>query len=224
MTNENPLIRTNWRKLGKLIVGLGKGIAIGIIKILTLLVRGITKLYLAFSNFIKGKYSGFWILLLVFCLIFTLIYLNKPLMEGQRAYQELEQKYEGQLEEYQNLMEQKHELEKKLETNSIKPNLTRVSVKSGVEHWRYLVEKYFPPEQVENALLIMNCESGGNPKAINYGDLERTGYGSYGLFQIHGPTNWEWDNPEVNTDRAVTKFYMGGWESWKNCAIKLGLL
>jgi len=40
-------------------------------------------------------------------------------------------------------------------------------VSAGVEQWRGLVSAYFPPEQVNKALSVMQCESGGNPNAKN---------------------------------------------------------
>jgi len=228
---EDPLIQINWSKLKRyfvrglrLVRKLGEEVLKIILKILILLVRLLIKIYLSLSKFAKSKQRGIWMLLLIFLLIFTLSFFKRNLKEGKEDYRELKQKHEKQLEEYQDLMEQKHELEKKLEESYVKPISTKVSVKRDVEHWRYLIEKYFPPEQVENALLIMYCESGGNPEAINRNDIKVTGYPSCGLFQINGPTNWEWDNPEVNVDRAVTKFYTGGWHHWFNCSKKLGLI
>ncbi len=53
----------------------------------------------------------------------------------------------------------------------------------GVERWRPLVEQYFRAEFVEEALWVMNCESGGNPDARN----SRTG--AAGLFQFM-PRTW----------------------------------
>ena len=37
----------------------------------------------------------------------------------------------------------------------------------GVEQWRPLVAAFFRPEDVDRALRIMACESGGNPNAKN---------------------------------------------------------
>ena len=37
----------------------------------------------------------------------------------------------------------------------------------GVERWRPIVEHYFPPERVEQALEVMWCESRGNPEATH---------------------------------------------------------
>jgi len=54
---------------------------------------------------------------------------------------------------------------------------------ANVERWRRLVEKYFPADRVEEALYVINGESGGNPRAVN-----RTS-GAAGLFQ-HMPQYW----------------------------------
>ena len=93
-----------------------------------------------------------------------------------------------------------------------------------VIRWKELVKKYFPSEQVNNALLVMACESGGNPKVINKDDAKITGHCSYGLYQINGPDTWEWDNPEKNISKASTMFLVRGWQPWTNCARGLGLI
>ena len=54
-----------------------------------------------------------------------------------------------------------------------------------VEEWRPLVEQYFPPELVEDALSVMECESQGNPLAQHPGTL------ATGLFQFI-PNTWNW--------------------------------
>jgi hypothetical protein len=54
-----------------------------------------------------------------------------------------------------------------------------------VEEWRPLVEQYFPPERVEEALSVMECESQGNPLAQHPGTL------ASGLFQFI-PNTWGW--------------------------------
>jgi len=239
---EDPLIQINWSKLKRYLriaLGLVKGIVVGILKIvlklLTALLIALRKGYLELRKFAKNRHKGVWILLLVFFFLgisfFLLHYIRgirKDIGGIKKDYQELQLKYEKQLEEYQDLTEQEYELEQKLKESSeripTKPEVVKVSRKQDVENWRYLVEKYFPPEQVENALNIMACESGGNPKSVNEDDAKITGYPSCGLFQINGPTNWEWDNPEENIDRAVTMFYERGWHPWFNCGIKLGLL
>ena len=94
----------------------------------------------------------------------------------------------------------------------------------SVERWRYLVEKYFPANQVENALLVMQGESGGNPNAVSHTS-------DYGLFQINAPT-WckffgvtreQLKDPELNVKLArVIYDRAGGWAPWVY-ARKIGL-
>jgi hypothetical protein len=43
----------------------------------------------------------------------------------------------------------------------------RLAALAGVEHWRPLVARYFPPDRVGEALQVMHCESRGNPDATN---------------------------------------------------------
>lgn len=43
----------------------------------------------------------------------------------------------------------------------------KLRIGRGVERWRPLVEQYFPPDLVDQALAVMYCESGGNPDAVN---------------------------------------------------------
>lgn len=90
-----------------------------------------------------------------------------------------------------------------------------------VEQWRGLVAQYFPAGQVEYALAIMRCESGGNPNAR--GDMHLTfaggAYGySVGLFQIRqlpGRPSTEWLlNPENNVKHAYGMWASSGWAPW----------
>ena len=57
--------------------------------------------------------------------------------------------------------------------------------KRNVEEWRSLVAQYFPPELVDDALVVMKCESKGNPLAYN------SRSGASGLFQFIRRT-WNW--------------------------------
>jgi hypothetical protein len=59
-----------------------------------------------------------------------------------------------------------------------------------VEDWRPLVEQYFAPERVEEALRVMWCESRGNPTVVN--DVS----GAAGLFQFV-PNTWGWASAEA---------------------------
>ena len=43
----------------------------------------------------------------------------------------------------------------------------RAVYRAGVEQWRPLVATYFRPGDVDRALRIMGCESGGDPNAAN---------------------------------------------------------
>ena len=61
----------------------------------------------------------------------------------------------------------------------------RLNATRGVEGWRALVERHFPPDLVQQALEVMSCESRGNPDATNPGS------GAAGLFQFLDST-WAW--------------------------------
>ncbi len=89
----------------------------------------------------------------------------------------------------------------------------------GVEQWRPLVETYFAADQVERAMRIMRCESGGLPTAKNPGSS------ASGLFQ-HLARYWPsrsnsagwagasiWD-PEANIAVAAWLQRTGGWSHW----------
>lgn len=54
-----------------------------------------------------------------------------------------------------------------------------------VEEWRPLVEQYFQPELVDEALAVIKCESKGDPAAYN------SRSGASGLFQFI-PSTWTW--------------------------------
>jgi len=60
----------------------------------------------------------------------------------------------------------------------------------GVEQWRGLVEAYFPSNRVEEALRIIDCESNGDPNALNPYS------GAAGLFQFL-PSTWESTSPNA---------------------------
>ena len=82
-----------------------------------------------------------------------------------------------------------------------------------VEQWRDLVSKYFPVGVVDEALLIVLCESHGDPNAINSS-------GASGLFQIiplfHSEKIASRDifNAEVNIDVASQIYNDSQWNLW----------
>ncbi len=91
---------------------------------------------------------------------------------------------------------------------------------NNVEQWRPLVETYFRAGDVDRALRIMRCESGGNPNAANSRSSAR------GLFQHLGKY---WDSrsaaagyggvsifdPTANVAVAAwLRDQAGGWSHW----------
>lgn len=88
---------------------------------------------------------------------------------------------------------------------------TRYPIKPSVEQWRFLVSQHFPDSQIDNALLVISKESGGDPNAKSPGN--------YGLFQINlvhsakvgGDLNSLFD-PEVNARVARQIWGASGWQ------------
>ena len=99
---------------------------------------------------------------------------------------------------------------------------------SKVERWRRLVVKYFPKAAVENALQIIQLESGGNPRSK--GDTQPIDgllAPSIGLFQIRllrgRPTEQQLYDPEFNIAYSAGIFKAQGWMPW-TAARTLGLV
>lgn len=90
----------------------------------------------------------------------------------------------------------------------------------GVERWRPLVGRYFRPEDVDRALAVIRCESGGNPRAANPHSSAR------GLFQHlarlwpkraadAGRSGADIFDPDDNVAVAAWLVYHGGgWSHW----------
>jgi hypothetical protein len=94
---------------------------------------------------------------------------------------------------------------------------------AGVEQWRPLVAKYFPANQVENAMIILKNESGGDPYQISPTD-------DHGLMQLNcsfigskgaggwctwfGVTREQLKDPELNVRLASEVWKRSGWGKW----------
>ena len=85
---------------------------------------------------------------------------------------------------------------------------------NNVEQWRPLVAAYFPADQVDRALRVMACESGGNPNAYNPS-------GASGLMQVlaswadnFGYTPADLFDPAINLHVASILYFDGGWGHW----------
>lgn len=84
----------------------------------------------------------------------------------------------------------------------------------GCDNYRHIVAKYFPAEQVDNALFVMSKESGCDPYA-------KSATNDHGLFQVHFPAHSAKVNgnlnalydPETNARVAAT-IYSGSWRAW----------
>lgn len=97
---------------------------------------------------------------------------------------------------------------------------TRVSGRGmgsgNVEQWRGLVAAYFPAGEVDMALRVMACESGGNPNAANPRSTAR------GLMQVmwsvwgpeYGVSEQELYDPETNIRIAAKVYAIQGWNAW----------
>jgi len=112
-------------------------------------------------------------------------------------------------------------LEKKLEAKlaifRAKKKAEKLANGHGVERWRSLVAKYFPANEVNNALITMKYESGGDPNAVS-----RTQ--DFGLLQLNfktwgrffGKSKQELLEPETNIACARIVFKRAGnkWTPW----------
>lgn len=93
---------------------------------------------------------------------------------------------------------------------------------SDVERWRSLVGAYFQPEHVDEALLVMWCESRGNPDAKNsvstasglFQMLKGWWGGGYGSSAV--PVFDPFD-PQLNVRYASVVFYAHSpeWRDWR---------
>lgn len=85
----------------------------------------------------------------------------------------------------------------------------RTSTWPSVTRWRSLVARYFPAEQVDNALWTIQLESGGNPASVN------SGSGCSGLMQVAPPFHgWNPLDAENNIRIAAKIWRRHGWGAW----------
>src|SRR3990167_4509052 len=75
-----------------------------------------------------------------------------------------------------------------------------VKIDERTEIINYISELW--KDDAKTALRIFNCESGLNPKAINWNDARITGYPSWGIAQLNRPKFDGWDNWKINLDSA----------------------
>ena len=95
-------------------------------------------------------------------------------------------------------------------------DVTFEQIADPVDRWRPLVERHFPPDEVDTALCIIGHESNGDPTADNPVST------ATGLFQVlesmwgpkYGVTTPQLQNPEVNTRVASNIWERLGWGAW----------
>lgn len=76
----------------------------------------------------------------------------------------------------------------------------------------------------EEAIVIAKCESGLNPKAVNWGDAKITGKPSMGIFQLNRPYDEKYFDWRYNIETAYKEFYVPrGWVPW-SCARITGII
>ena len=99
-----------------------------------------------------------------------------------------------------------------------------VGVLVGIERWRPLVERYFEPGDVDLAMRVMACESGGNPTAANPTSSARGLFQHLGSFWNKRAASAGWTgadifDPEANVAVAAWLVYhQGGWKHWNASA------
>lgn len=117
-------------------------------------------------------------------------------------------------------------------TTTTAPARPRLAIKPAVERWRPQVSAAFPADLVEDALVIMQCESGGDPNAVNPYS------GAAGLYQFM-PGTWAAASVKAGVgDRSVfdgeaniiAAAWLAGyyrsrgydpWEPWAPCRVHL---
>ena len=93
----------------------------------------------------------------------------------------------------------------------------------GVEQWRPLVATYFRPDDVDRALRIMECESGGVASAANKSSSARGLFQHLGKYWVArsaaaGFAGVSIFDPTANVATAAwLRDQPGGWLHWRAC-------
>jgi hypothetical protein len=155
--------------------------------------------------------------------------LEKVRIENEQLYQskeKLETEKQKLIEDKKKLEKTNEKLEKDLQAKRERSQVRVASsvsapvVQSAPADIRALVAKYFPANQVENALAVARCESGLRPNALN--NNPATGDYSVGLFQINlfgslansRPSEAWLKNAENNISYAAKMYRGAGWGPW----------
>jgi len=185
INNDNPLIQViiNWSKIKRYIVsaivlgiGLGKRFVVFllkmVLKLLTLLVRVITNIYLAVSKFAKSKQRGIWIVMLIILLLLISLFTYKRISANKTELERLEQ-YNQQIlkekeEKEKELEETKEKLEAKLNQPLTLGSARITQAKPLSDEIKAMVAKHADAYGVNRKYCecILTIESGGNPEAI----------------------------------------------------------
>ena len=89
----------------------------------------------------------------------------------------------------------------------------------SAEQWRLLVEKYFQPKDVQTAMTVLQCESGGNPDAKNRHSSASGLFQHLGRYWTERSAKAGWGgadifDPEANIAVAAWLKSVTGWGSW----------
>ena len=180
ITNEDPLIRINWKKAGIYI----KNIAIFLVKITVAIVSLIIKIvlrvliialrilywmYKRLSNFCKRNIKGLWLVLLfvIFCLFGFWFVKQRSEIKELKLFQKSQQNV------ILNIFEENEKLREEIETLNKKPVVQPKTVRSStplLPEIKQLVTKYTSIYGIAKDTQLVECiifnESGGDPNAV----------------------------------------------------------
>lgn len=182
---DDPLVQIiiNWSKIKRHIVSaIVLGIELGkrfvvfslktILKLLTLLVKAITNIYLAVSKFAKSKQRGVWIVVLIILLLIVSLIAYKRIKANQIELQRLEEYNQQILKEKEGKEKELKETKEKLETKLNRPlsiGAARITQARPLNNEiKAMVAKHADAYGVNRAYCecIVTIESGGNSEAV----------------------------------------------------------